>query len=196
MRQADAERVEVRDRAAWRRWLERHHGRPSGVWLVVAKKGHPGVSYEEAVEEALCFGWIDSTANRLDDRRYLLWVAPRKTASVWSAPNKRRVAALTRSGRMTDAGRAAVRIAKRNGSWDTLSASDAMIVPDDLAAALAAVPQARSHWDAFPPSSKRMILGWIDQAKREETRRRRVEEAVRRAGENVRPPYTGPRRTG
>jgi uncharacterized protein YdeI (YjbR/CyaY-like superfamily) len=97
---------------------------------------------------------------------------------------------------MTDAGRAAVRIAKRNGSWDTLSASDAMIVPDDLAAALAAVPQARSHWDAFPPSSKRMILGWIGQAKREETRRRRVEEAARRAGENVRPPYPGPGGSG
>jgi uncharacterized protein YdeI (YjbR/CyaY-like superfamily) len=183
---ADAERVEVTDRAAWRRWLLRHHDRPGGVWLVIAKKGRPGLPYEPAVEEALCFGWIDSTAGRLDDDRYLLWMAPRKPRSVWSATNKRRVATLIRDGRMTDAGLVAIRVAKGNGSWDALTESDAMVVPSDLAAALDADPRAREHWDAFPPSARRMILGWIANAKREETRRRRIDEAARLAAENVR----------
>jgi uncharacterized protein YdeI (YjbR/CyaY-like superfamily) len=193
MRQADAERVDVRDRAAWRRWLQRHHDRPAGVWLVVAKKGRAGVSYGDAVEEALCFGWIDSTANPLDEGRYLLWMAPRKPKSVWSATNKRRVAALTRGGRMTDAGRAAIRTAKRNGSWDALTETDALVEPDDLAAALDADPRARRHWDAFPPSSRKMILHWVGSAKREETRRRRIEETARLAAENVRAAHPRPK---
>ncbi len=193
MRSEGAERVAVKDRASWRRWLQRHHERPSGVWLVVAKKGRTGVSYDDAVEEALCFGWIDSTGNPLDEDRYLLWMAPRKPKSVWSAPNKRRAAALTRDGRMTDAGRAAIRVAKRNGSWDALSEADALVVPDDLAAALDADPQARRHWDAFPPSSKKLILHWVGSAKREETRHRRVEEAARLAAENVRAAHPRPK---
>jgi uncharacterized protein YdeI (YjbR/CyaY-like superfamily) len=188
----EAERIEVKDRTAWRRWLRRHHDRPTGVWLVIAKKGRPGLPYGPAVEEALCFGWIDSTAGRLDDDRYLIWMAPRKPRSVWSAVNKRRVAVLIREGRMTDAGRAAIRVAKRNGSWDALRDSDALIVPEDLAAALGADRRAKAHWDAFPPSSRKMILAWIGSAKGDGTRRRRIDEAVRMAAENVRAPFARP----
>ena len=185
---ADAERVEVKDQAAWRRWLQRNHTRTSGVWLVIAKKGRgvPGLMLEEAVEEALCFGWIDSKPNKLDDDRFLLWLAPRKPKSVWSAINKRRIDELVASGRMTDAGLAAIKVAKANGSWAALEHTDALVIPEDLGAALDAQPKAKAHFDGFPPSSKRIILEWIRTAKRDETRTKRVEETVRLAADNVR----------
>jgi uncharacterized protein YdeI (YjbR/CyaY-like superfamily) len=184
---ATAERVEAKDRATWRRWLRRNHTRPSGVWVVITRKGRgAGLSLGEAVEEALCFGWIDSKPNKLDDDRFLLWIAPRKPKSVWSAINKRRIDELIASGRMTDAGLAAVEVAKRNGSWAALEEIDALILPEDLAAALDATPKAKAHFEAFPPSSKRIILEWIRTAKREETRAKRIAETVRLAADNVR----------
>ncbi|MGZ4133281.1 MAG: YdeI/OmpD-associated family protein [Actinomycetota bacterium] len=180
--------VEAKDRAAWRRWLQRHHASSRGVWLLVRKKGgdRPGVTYVEAVEEALCFGWIDSRANPLDEHRYRLTMTPRKPGSVWAATNKERVARLTAEGRMAPAGLAAIEAATADGSWDALTAVDALEVPPDLADALAANPAAARHFEAFPPSSKKMILFWIASAKRPETRAKRVEETVRLAERNVR----------
>ncbi|MGE5226654.1 MAG: YdeI/OmpD-associated family protein [Planctomycetaceae bacterium] len=180
--------VEVADRAAWRRWLRAHHASSTGVWVLVRKKGGapPGATYVEVVEEGLCFGWIDSRANPVDEHHYRLTMTPRKSGSVWSASNKERVARLTAEGRMTSAGLAVVEAAKADGSWDALSAVDALEVPEDLAAALAADPAAARHFDAFPPSSKKMILYWIASAKRPQTRARRVEETARLAAENLR----------
>lgn len=182
------ETVEVKDRAGWRRWLQRHHATSTGVWLLVRKKGgdRPGVTYDEAVEEALCFGWIDSRGNPLDEHHYRLTMTPRKPKSVWAASNKERIARLTAEGRMAPAGLAAVEAAKADGSWDALTAVDALEVPPDLAGALAANPAAAGHFEAFPPSSKKMILFWIQSAKGPETRVRRVEETVRLAEENLR----------
>jgi uncharacterized protein YdeI (YjbR/CyaY-like superfamily) len=184
----EPELVRAKDRATWRRWLQRNHSRTAGVWLELHKKGSrsASVTYEEAVLEALCFGWVDAKANKLDEERFKLWMSPRKAHSVWSAINKGRVAELTDAGLMAPPGLAAVNAAKADGSWMSLEASDALIVAEDLETALAAVAHARSNFDGFPPGVRKQILQWINSAKRPETRAKRVEETARHAGENVR----------
>ena len=180
--------VHPKSRSGWRQWLARNHAGSSGVWLATYRKetGKPRVEYEHAVEEALAFGWIDSKSKGLDDGRTLLWMSPRKPSSGWSRSNKERLARLERQGLMTDAGRAAVDAAKRSGAWTLLDSVEALEEPADLAAALDASPAARVNYDAFPASSKKLILTWIATAKREETRRARVAETARLAAENVR----------
>lgn len=180
--------VQPASRAAWRRWLERHHTRDRGVWYVYLKKssGKQRLTYDDMVEEALCYGWVDGQARALDDERAMLWLSPRKPRSVWSLPNKRRVARLIAAGLMHPAGRAKVDLAKRNGSWAALDTIDRLEVPDDLAAAFAAAPRARANFDAFPKSAKRAVLEWVRQAKRPETRARRVAESARLAAANER----------
>lgn len=177
-----------KSRAAWRAWLAKHHTRAEGVWLISYKKGtgKPRVDYEAAVEEALCFGWVDSLPRRLDDERTMLYFAPRKPGSGWSRPNKERVARLQAAGLMAPAGLAKVEAAQRDGSWAKLDAVEALDLPPDLTAALAAFPDARAHWDAFPRSVKRGILEWILAAKRPETRARRIAETSRLAQRNER----------
>ncbi len=180
--------VHPKTRAAWRAWLERNHARSTGIWLVTARKetGAPRVEYPEAVEEALCFGWIDSKANKLDDAHSLLWMSPRKPKSGWSKSNKERIERLGAAGLLADAGRAVVEDAKRSGAWTSLDSAEALEIPEDLAAALASNAEAAANYDAFPPSSKKNILSWIGTAKRPETRTRRVEETVRLAALNIR----------
>ena len=185
---ADPDLIAPEDRAAWRAWLERHHDRPVGVWLLIRKKGSaaPGPSYEEAVEEALCFGWIDATTNRHDDDHFRLWFAPRKPRSGWSDSNKRRIDRLIADGRMTEVGLVKIDAAKADGSWTALDALEDLTVPDDLAEALEAAAPARAHFDAFPPGTRKQILFWIRDAKRPATRAKRVAETARLAVENIR----------
>jgi uncharacterized protein YdeI (YjbR/CyaY-like superfamily) len=179
--------VDLATRARWRRWLERFHAASTGVWLVIYKKGTGAgrLSLTEAVEEALCFGWIDSRTHALDARRFKLFVCPRRSGSVWSKINKARVAKLTRSGRMAPAGLAKVRAARKDGSWSSLDHIDRMTVPPDLRAALRANQEALRNFQAFSISSKRIILYWIQTAKRPETRARRIAETVRLASHNL-----------
>lgn len=167
-------------RAEWRAWLDTHHAAEKGVWLVLRKKAAPipNLSLDDAVEEALCFGWIDSKPRKLDETRSLLYFAPRKPGSGWSAVNKARIARMQAAGRMTPAGQARIDAAVADGSWPKLDAVDALEVPPDLAGALAAEPGARAQWDAFPPSARRGILEWIVQAKTAATRERRVRLAA------------------
>jgi uncharacterized protein YdeI (YjbR/CyaY-like superfamily) len=146
----------------------------------------PRMEYGEAVEEALCFGWVDSKPNKLDDERSLLWFAPRKPGTGWSRPNKERVARLIEAGLMAPAGLAKVEAAQADGSWNALDAIEALELPADLDRALAADPAARRYWDAFPRSVKREILEWIAGAKTPSTRARRVDETARLAAENRR----------
>lgn len=183
------ERVHPETRGEWRVWLEAHHDLSPGVWLVQWRTatGRRRMNYEEIIEEALCFGWIDSRALKLDDERTMITMTPRRVKSIWSRPNKDRVERLIAEGRMTAAGLRAIEIAKGNGSWAVLDDVDTLTVPDDLAAALAANPQAQAHFDAFTRSGKRMILYWITSAKRAETRGRRIAETVRLAAQNRRP---------
>lgn len=177
-----------RSRAEWRAWLEAHHTRAAGVWLISFKKatGKPHVAYGEAVEEALCFGWVDSKSRSLDEERTMLWFAPRKARSGWSQSNKQRVERLVAEGLMTAAGLAAIEAAKGNGSWAALDAVEALEIPPDLGSALASHPRAAEHFDAFPRSVKRGILEWIASAKKPATRARRVEETARLAADNLR----------
>jgi uncharacterized protein YdeI (YjbR/CyaY-like superfamily) len=170
-----------RDRAAWRAWLAEHHVTAREVWLVYFKKGvaKKSVAQPEAVEEALCYGWIDSIVRSIDAERYQQRFTPRSDRSVWSATNKRRVAALERQGKMTTAGRAKIAAAKQNGSWQRLDAVEIdAAVPPALDAALAADPAARAAFDALPPSHRKQYLWWIASAKRDETRARRVARSL------------------
>ena len=185
----DKPRVELSSRAEWRAWLEANHRTSTGVWLVTWKRrtGTPTVAYEEAVEEALCFGWIDGVLSRVDDERSAQYFAPRKPRGTWARSNKERVARLEAAGLMMEAGREAVAIARANGSWESLDVIDALVVPDDLAAALAASPEARERFDGSSASVRRMALAWVYQAKRPATRAARVEQvaAIAARGEPI-----------
>jgi len=180
----DKPRFQPANRAEWRAWLEANHKTSSGVWLVSWKRktGKPTVGYEEAVEEALCFGWIDGVLNPVDEERSAQYFAPRKPKGTWARSNKERVARLEAAGLMTDAGRAAVELARANGSWESLDVIDALVMPDDLAAALAARPGARDLFDASSESARRMALAMVYQAKRPETRAARVARVADTAG--------------
>lgn len=180
--------VVARTREDWRAWLEAHHARSEGVWLVTFKKAsaEPSLSYNDAVEEALCFGWVDSRPGKLDDERTMLYYAPRKPRSGWSRPNKERIERMVAQGRMTPAGLAKIEAAKEDGSWTLLDAVENLEVPDDLAAAFAEHPGSAENFGAFPKSARRGILEWIAQAKTEATRRKRVEETARLAARNER----------
>jgi len=183
------------DRAGWRAWLIANHATSSGVHLVSWRRGsgQTSVGYEEAVEEALCVGWIDSVAGRLDEQRSLQWFSPRRSTSGWARTNKARVERLIAAGLMLPAGLDAIDEAKRNGSWTRLDDVENLVVPDDLAAALAANPPARERWNAFSRSPRRAILDWISQAKRPETRARRIAEAADHAARDEKPPQFRPR---
>ena len=175
-------------RAEWRDWLARNHTRTQGVWLVSYKKasGQPRVEYDGAVEEALCFGCVDSKPNKLDDTRTLLWFAPRKGSTGWSAPSQWRVEKMIAAGLMQPAGLAKVAAAKACSSWSALDAVEALVVPPDLARAFGVYPGSAERFEAFPRSAKRGILEWISSARKPETRAARVDETARLAADNVR----------
>lgn len=177
----------AKDRKTWRDWLEKNHAISPGVWLVYYKKqtGKPSVSDDEAIEEALCFGWVDSRPNVLDDERFMKLFSPRKPQSPWSKLNKQRVEKLLAEGLMAPAGLAKIEAAKRDGSWDSYDAIESLTIPIDLQQALAANTTAQNNFAAFPPSSKKNILWWIASAKQPETRRKRVEETVALAAQNI-----------
>jgi uncharacterized protein YdeI (YjbR/CyaY-like superfamily) len=185
------ERISPRTRSEWRTWLEAHHADRAVVWVVYAKKdsGLPTVGYDAAVEEALCFGWIDGKVNRLDDERFMQRFTPRRAGSTWSRTNKARVAQMVEAGRMTPAGRAVIDRAKRDGSWTILDDVEALVVPADLRAALDADPVAAANFEAFAPSRKKPLLFWVAGAKRPATRAKRIAETVRRAAANA--PFGG-----
>jgi uncharacterized protein YdeI (YjbR/CyaY-like superfamily) len=183
-----APRTHPLTRADWRAWLSAHHADTPAVWMVSwkATTGRPRISYDDAVSEALAFGWVDSLPRRLDDERTMLYFSRRKPTSAWSRPNKKRVEELRRQGLMSDAGERAIAQAKRNGAWSRLDDVEDLVEPADLTAALAGLPPARTHWDAFPPSARRGILEWIIQAKRPATRAQRIAETARLAAQNIR----------
>jgi uncharacterized protein YdeI (YjbR/CyaY-like superfamily) len=175
--------IQPKSRTAWRSWLKKNHAASSGVWLVLAKKNAAlaGVGYEEAVEEALCFGWIDSRTQTVDAQRYRIWMSPRKAGSVWAKSNKQRVRALVREGRMQPAGMAKIEAARRDGSWSALDRIDKLTIPPDLKRAFKVDPQAQRNFEGFADSAKRIILYWVLSAKTPGTRQKRIEETVRLA---------------
>ena len=176
------------DRSGWRAWLIENHGSSNGVYLVSWRRasGRSSVPYEDAVEEALCVGWVDSTGRNLDAERSIQWFSPRRARSAWARSNKERVTRLTAAGLMLPAGLAVIEEAKRTGMWTLLDDVEDLVVPDDLAAALAGVPPARSNWDAFPPSARRAMLQWVVEARRPETRARRISDIAEKAARSER----------
>ncbi|SEJ47521.1 YdeI/OmpD-associated family protein [Demequina mangrovi] len=168
-------RVHPEDAEEWRRWLVEHHATASGVWVVLWRRasGREGLTYEDLVRQALCFGWIDAVTKRLDEFRTLQYCAPRKRGSGWARTNKARIVELEREGLMAPAGAAVIAAAKSDGSWTVLDSVEALEVPEDLAEAFAAHPGARETWEAFPVSARKQGLQWVAFAKRPETRARR-----------------------
>jgi uncharacterized protein YdeI (YjbR/CyaY-like superfamily) len=178
----------VDDREGWRAWLERNHANAQGVWVVTwrTQTGKPRLDYDALVEEALCFGWVDSREQPVDDERRMQLVTPRKLGSAWARSNKERIARLENAGALADAGRRVVEAARADGSWSRYDAAEALESPADLEAALAADAQAAQHFEAFSDAAKRAILRWLIDAKRPETRAKRIEETARLAARNER----------
>lgn len=181
------EQVEVTSRDQWRTWLANHHTQTDSIWLVTYKKhtGNRYLSYDDIVEEALCFGWIDSLPRKLDADRTMLLLSPRRPRSPWSRLNKDRIIQMLAQGLMTPAGQEKIDQAKADGSWTFLDDVEALIIPDDLAAALAANSQAQKYFEAFSSSSKKGILQWIKRAKQATTRKRRIAKTVELAAQNI-----------
>jgi len=180
-------RQSFRNRDAWRAWLAHNHARAKELWLVFHKKnsGKPTVSYNNAVEEALCFGWIDGIIKSIDDEKYANRFSPRRRGSIWSELNKRRVAKMIEQGRMTPIGLAKVEEAKANGEWDKATRREnTTIIPHELRQALHGNKQAQRSFEALAPSHKRQYIYWISDAKKDETRRRRIRVAITMLKEN------------
>jgi uncharacterized protein YdeI (YjbR/CyaY-like superfamily) len=175
-------------RAQWRAWLAAHHDSVPGVWLCSwrTRVSRPVCPYPEAVEEAICFGWIDSTVNVLDEQRSLQLMTPRRPKSGWTRLNRRRAAEMEAAGLMTDAGRRAIDVAQRNGWWTITDPVEDLVEPDDLADALDRNPTARAHWNEFPPSARKQMLWWVVSAAQQPTRARRVAAIVEKAAHGER----------
>jgi uncharacterized protein YdeI (YjbR/CyaY-like superfamily) len=178
----------AKDRKAWRRWLVTNHRVEKSVWLVIhhKKSATPGIYIEEAVEEALCFGWIDSTANKRDETSKYQYFAVRKPTSNWSKINRERAGRMIREKRMTPAGQSAITHAKKIGPWTALTEVEALVIPADLKKAFARNKKAFRNFSAFPPSSKKIILYWLLSARRPETRHQRIRQTVELAELNQR----------
>lgn len=177
-------------------WLQANHAQAKSIWLVTFKKAVPDkyVPYKELVQEALCFGWVDSLPRRLDDERTMLRMSPRKAGSGWSKVNKDYIELLTAQGLMTEAGLAKINAAKQDGSWSKLDAIDRLEVPDDLLAEFSRYDSAETNFNAFPPSTRRGILEWIANAKRPATRTKRIETTARLAQDNIRANQWSPKK--
>lgn len=182
----DGDRISPADAASWRAWLDAHHATAAGVWVLNVRGSSGGLDYEDAVRQALCFGWIDGPVRSFPEGNGQ-WFSPRRPSSGWAATNKARLAELEAAGLMMPAGIRAVELAKTNGSWEMLDGPEAGIEPAELTAALDAVPAARASWDAFPKSVKKYGLTQIATAKRPQTRAARIAKIVADAAEGKRP---------
>lgn len=178
----------AKDRAAWRKWLAKNGVREKSVWLIIYKKSSAtkSITYSEAVEEALCFGWIDSKPNKRDEESFYQFFARRNPSSKWSKINKDSVKRLMATGSMMPEGLHLIELAKKNGAWTALDSVENLEVPGDLQEAFAQNEKAAAFFDAFPRSVRKGILQWIQDAKKEETRSKRIRETVSLAGKNIR----------
>ena len=178
----------AKSKSDWRKWLQKNHTAAQNVWLILYKKnsGKPSLTYSDVVEEALCFGWIDSKPNKRDDESYFLFIAQRKPKSVWSALNKKRIKKLLKEKLMTPAGLQKIEAAKKDGSWTALDKVDALEMPPALQKAFAKNKTAFKNFEAFPLSVKKAIYQWMQSAKTETTLHKRITETVTLAAKNIR----------
>lgn len=180
--------ITPKSRKAWRTWLEKNFDSGESVWLILAKKnsGIATVGADEAVEEALCFGWIDSVPGKVDDQYFKILMSPRNPKSNWSKVNKDRVEKLIKQGLMTEAGLQVIEAAKKSGTWTALDNIENLVYPDQLKKAFTKNKLAKENFENFPKSVKRGILEWIINAKKEETQMKRITETVSLAEKNLR----------
>ena len=173
-------KVTPKSRSAWRNWLQKNHGSCAEVEVIYFKKhtGKPTLTYNESVEEAICFGWIDGVKRSIDAERYSHRFTPRQDRSKWSPTNRRRAQRMIDAGLMTDAGSVAIRRAKRAGTWDPPDESLDLAVPSDLADRLRRNRSAAEFFESLAPSYRNQFVAWINAAKRNETRQRRIDEAL------------------
>jgi uncharacterized protein YdeI (YjbR/CyaY-like superfamily) len=188
MEKDDRKAFYAKDQKTWRAWLKKNHSKEKSVWLIIYKKDSsiPSVYYPEAVDEALCFGWIDSKPNKRDEESYFQFFAKRNPKSNWSKINKEKVAKLIKLGKMEKAGLEMVALAKKTGTWDALNEVEEIGIPEDLQKAFTKNKIAATNFEAFPRSTKKGILDWILNAKRPETRQKRINETVNLAEKNIR----------
>ncbi len=180
--------VDVKSAEEWRSWLAKNHKQIDAVWLLMYKKetGESTLIYENAVVEALCYGWVDSKPNKRDERTYYLFFSQRNPKSNWSKPNRERIEKLENAGKLSKAGKEMVKVAKETGTWTALIPVENLEIPADMQALFDENPQAFIHYEAFPPSVKKGILEWILNAKQAVTRTKRIKETVDLAQKNKR----------
>lgn len=176
------------DQASWRQWLTDNHQTQSSVWLIIYKKdsGVPSVYYPQAVDEALCFGWIDSKPNKRDEQSFYQYFSQRNPKSNWSRVNKQKIERLLAEDRMATAGLEMIAHAKETGTWTALDEVENLVIPADLEEAFQQYSSAKANFEAFPPSTRRGILEWIFNAKRAPTRAKRIAETASLAEQNIR----------
>ena len=189
MRKKEIESYCPKSRTDWRKWLELNHYKKDAVWLIFYKKKSPNynLSWSEAVDEALCFGWIDSTKRTIDTEKYKQYFSKRKAKSNWSKINKDKVKTLIEQGLMEEEGHKSIEIAKENDSWTILDEVEALVIPDDLKEELANHEGSMEYFDSLSKSVKKILLHWVVFAKRTETRQKRILDVAESASENLKP---------
>jgi len=177
------------DKEDWRKWLSKNHLKEDSIWLIVYKKNSssPNLSWSEAVDQALCFGWIDSTKKSIDGEKYMQYYCKRKPKSNWSKINKEKVKTLIEQGLMEEAGFKSIEVAKANGSWTILDQVEALVIPDDLKEAFTNHKGSMEYFDSLSKSIKKGLLYWVVSAKRLETRLKRIAEIVENASKSMKP---------
>jgi len=184
------EKIYLKTRAEWREWLKVNHHRQEGIWLVYYKKhtGKPRITYEDAVEEAICFGWIDSTVKRVDEKTYVQKFTPRRKGSVWSKLNKMRAIKLIKAGWMKPLGLEKIEEAKNKGTWqDAYTTKRNVEMPEDLKDALDLNRIAKSFFNTLSPSNRNSYINWVNFARRQETRSKRITKVVEYCAGGIKP---------
>lgn len=174
---------------AWRNWLMENHDKEVSIWLLCYKQksDKPSISWSDAVDQALCFGWIDSTRKSVDHESFIQYFTKRKPKSLWSKINKEKVNQLMEKGLMTEAGFKSIEIAKQNGSWNSLDEVEELIIPEELATAFEKHPGSKDFYLSLSKSVKKMVLHWIVMAKRPESKAKRIDEFVANASQGLKP---------
>lgn len=177
------------NREEWRQWLQQYHDKEQAVWLIYQKKnsGKPSVTWSEAVDEALCFGWVDSKKKTIDETSFMQFFCRRKPKGTWSKINKEKIVRLMAEGLITKAGLACIEAAKQNGSWELLDEVEELVIPADLQAAFAQQPESGTYFLILSKSVRKSMLQWLVLAKRPETRQKRIEELVAAAAQKIKP---------
>jgi len=191
MHNKEIETYSPQSQTDWRHWLEKNHQSKQSVWLVfyTKKSNIPSLSWSEAVDEALCFGWIDSTRKKINDISFMQFFSKRKPKSNWSKINKEKVQQLIGNKRMTKAGYESVEIAKQNGYWTILDEIEEVIIPNDLEIAFEKHNGAKDYFLGLSKSTRKIILSWIILVRKQETRQKRIEEVVESAALNLKPKH-------